>query len=81
MDPNQEYLTSTQAARVLGVSSPTTVKNWLEGGRFPGALRTPGGHWRFPLSEVLAVRDAMARRQHGDLTPPEVDDDSERPLL
>lgn len=35
-------LTSKQAATLLGVSSANTVKNWLEGGWFPGAFQTAG---------------------------------------
>lgn len=74
-------LTSKQAAALLGVSSPNTVKNWLEGGCFPDAWRTAGGHWRFPRATVLALRERMealrARNAAGDLTPPEVDEDFE----
>lgn len=81
----QELLTSTKAAQLLGVSSPNTVKNWLEAGYFPGAFRTAGGHWRFPLSEVLAMKQAMEDREQrnakGDLTPNDVDDDAEAPVL
>ncbi len=44
-------------ARLLGVSSPTTIHNWLEKGYFPGAIRTVGGQRRFPLADVLAVKD------------------------
>ena len=51
-----EALTTGQAAELLGVSSPNTVKNWLKGGSFPGAFQTPGGHWRFPRDEVEAIR-------------------------
>jgi excisionase family DNA binding protein len=80
-----ELLTSGEVARLLGVSSPNTVKNWLEGGHFPGAFRTQGGHWRFPRAEVLEVarrRDELAQRnQHGELTLPEEQDDGEPPLL
>ncbi len=80
-----QTVTSKQAANLLGVSSANTVKNWLEGGWFPGAFRTPGGHWRFLRSEVLAargrmeeLRDKNARR---DLAPPDAADDDELPLL
>lgn len=74
-------LTSRQAAALLGVSSPNTVKNWLEGGCFPDAWRTAGGHWRFPRATVLALRERMdalrTRNAAGDLTPPEIEDDFE----
>jgi len=73
-----EPLTSGQAAALLGVSSPNTVKNWLEAGHFPGAFKTAGGHWRFLRSEVEAVKERMdalrEKNRRGDLTPPDEDD-------
>ena len=77
-------VTTTQAARLLGVASPNTVKNWLAGGHFPGARRTPGGHWRFSRLEVEAVKLRMAelraRNRRGDLAPPDIDDEAEVPV-
>ena len=78
-------LTSKQAATLLGVSSANTVKNWLEGGWFPGAFQTAGGHWRFPLEDVEAVRSRLEglrdRNSRRDLTPVDCDDEStELPL-
>ena len=77
-------LTSKQAATLLGVSSANTVKNWLEGGWFPGAFQTAGGHWRFPLEEVEAVRARLEglrdRNSRRDLTPVDCDDASAQPL-
>lgn len=73
-------LTSKQAATLLGVSSVNTVKNWLEGGWFPGAFQTAGGHWRFPLEDVEAVRSRLEslrdRNIRRDLTPVDCDDES-----
>ncbi len=78
-------LTSTEAAALLGVSSPNTVKNWLKGGHFPGAYKTKGGHWRFPKAGVLATRTAMEelqrRNRESDLAPSDADDDEPIPLL
>lgn len=78
-------LTSGQAAAVLGVASPNTVKNWLESGRFPGAYQTAGGHWRFPADEVEAAKarmEALAERnRRGDLAPPDLDDAEDGPPL
>lgn len=78
-------LTSKQAATLLGVSSANTVKNWLEGGWFPGALQTAGGHWRFPLADVEAVRSSLEslrdRNNRRDLTPVDGDDESAEPPL
>ena len=80
-----DTLTSTQAAALLGVASANTVKNWLEGGYFPGAFQTPGGHWRFPRDEVEAVKmrmeDLRNRNRHGDLMPVGGDEDSVHPPL
>lgn len=80
-----QVLTSVQAAEVLGVSSPNTVKNWMENGMFPGAYKTRGGHWRFPRSEVERVREQMTKLQEknakGDLSPPDIEDPQEPPLL
>lgn len=76
-------LTSKQAAGILGVSSPNTIKNWLCSGKFPGAYQTNGGHWRFPESSVHEMKsqldDTLERSKRGDLTPPEIDEDP--PLL
>jgi excisionase family DNA binding protein len=78
-------LTSREAAEVLGVSSPNTVKNWLNGGYFPGAYKTPGGHWRFPRAEVLATKAAMdelrRRNRDGDFTPSDSEGEEPLPLL
>ena len=78
-------LTSSQAAALLGVASANTVKNWLEGGYFPGAYKTPGGHWRFPRAEVEAVKarlDSLRDRNRlGDLAPSDLEDDGSPPLL
>jgi excisionase family DNA binding protein len=78
-------LSSTQAASLLGVASANTVKNWLEGGHFPGAFQTPGGHWRFPREDVEAVKMRMeGLRDHnrrGDLIPVDEDVDSIHPPL
>jgi len=77
--------TSTQAGALLGVASANTVKNWLEGGYFPGAFQTPGGHWRFPRDEVEAVKmrmeDLRNRNRHGDLMPVGGVEDSVHPPL
>lgn len=64
-----EYLTTPQVAELLGVSSPNTIKNWLKGGSFPGAYKTQGGHWRFPLKEVLAVQARVRASQQRNTTP------------
>jgi excisionase family DNA binding protein len=79
----REALTSSQAAALLGVSSANTVKNWLEGGNFPGAFKTAGGHWRFYRDEVEAAKSRMdelrEKNRRGDLTPPDGGDEDDLP--
>lgn len=65
---NPEPMTTTEVARELGVSSPTTIKNWFEGGLFPGAYQTAGGHWRFSRDEVLRVRREMQQTRERNRT-------------
>jgi excisionase family DNA binding protein len=68
-------------AKMLGVSSPTTIHNWLEQGVFPGVDRTPGGHRRFNLADVMAVRARMektkAENEAGIIEIPEYGDDED----
>lgn len=68
-----EWVTTGEAARLLGVSSRNTVKNWLEGGHFPGATRTEGGHWRFLRAEVEAVSRSMAAMKRGPVAVGDLD--------
>lgn len=78
-----EAMTTPEVAALFGVSSANTIKNWINGGWFPGAFKTAGGHWRFPRAEVYASLDRLkqlrAKSEHGDLMPP--DSDEEPPLL
>ena len=55
-----KILTSMQAAKILGITSTATIENWLHGGYFPGASRIKEDQWSFKLSEVLAVKEALA---------------------
>lgn len=55
-----EDLTTEQSAAVLGVSRPTVVR-LVEAGKLPA--RMVGTHRRLALSEVLAYRDASAKRR------------------
>ncbi len=52
-----EYLTTTQAARLLGVS-PRTVSRWADEGRI-AYLVTLGGHRRIARSVVEQTRALM----------------------
>lgn len=54
----EELVSSSEAARLLGVSQPTLNRAVREGRVRPAAV-TPGGHRRFATSELLeAVRAA-----------------------
>ncbi|MEZ5359765.1 MAG: helix-turn-helix domain-containing protein [Candidatus Zixiibacteriota bacterium] len=59
-------MTTSEAARILSVSSDTVLK-WVRAGKIE-AYRTPGGHARIPINavnELLADRSKMARRASG----------------
>jgi excisionase family DNA binding protein len=53
------YLTRSDVARLLGVS-PNTVTRWAREGRLPCQV-TLGGHHRFDLSVIEALRDSLSR--------------------
>lgn len=62
-DPGDELLTRARVARLFGVS-PSTVTRWARRGLLR-AVRTPGGHYRFPAREA---RIAAERATDDDLT-------------
>ncbi|HEB58012.1 MAG TPA: response regulator [Gammaproteobacteria bacterium] len=77
-DREEQCVTSTQAARQLGVSL-RTVQLWVENGTLR-AWKTAGGHRRIPQSsieEVLRQRESQLnnRRRRGPATVLLVDDD------
>jgi hypothetical protein len=55
---HRDFMRVGDAQAVLGAKSPTTIKKWIELGRFPGAHQGEGGHWLLPVSEVYELRDA-----------------------
>jgi excisionase family DNA binding protein len=57
------YLSRSEVARLFGVSV-SSVTRWARTGLIK-AVRTPGGHYRFPAEET---RRAAARSAAGDLT-------------
>ena len=59
-EPEDSYLTPSQAARILHVS-PKTVDRWADQGRVPCVV-TLGGHRRFSRAAILAVAEQMAAR-------------------
>ncbi len=56
-DGHEDYLTSTEAGRLLGVS-PKTIVRWANDGRI-SCLVTFGGHRRFARSVVEETRASM----------------------
>lgn len=60
-DQDDEWLTLSQAARLLDVH-PTTLRRWANNGDIP-TLVTPGGHRRFALSDLARfTRERSALR-------------------
>ncbi len=57
------YLTRAEVSRLFGVSA-STVTRWARLGLLK-AVRTPGGHYRFPAEET---RRAFARAGSGEPT-------------
>lgn len=58
---NKDYLTTTQAAKLLSVS-PDTVLKWVKAGKVK-SYRTLGGHFRIPREELnLPASDSSASR-------------------
>ncbi len=57
MEPETDYLTTGQAARLLGVS-PKTVNRWAHEGRIP-CIVTLGGHLRVSASLVRDLIEQM----------------------
>ena len=52
MEPNAT-ISTVQAAEVIGVSDQT-VRNWIDRGAIPGALRF-GRNWRVPASAAAKI--------------------------
>ncbi len=69
---NKEFLTTSQAAKILSVS-PDTVLKWVKAGKIK-SNRTFGGHFRIPASEVKlfngSVSDDLDNVNNGHLAVP-----------
>ena len=61
-------LTLAAACDALGVSA-STLRRWVESGRI-SALRTPGGHRRFPTSEIRRLSNRPGSAPVAPMTPP-----------
>jgi hypothetical protein len=73
-----DLLDTQAAASYLGITGPGTIRNWLEGGSFPGAFQS-GGQWFFPAVELNKVKHRMdeiqTKNKNRDLQPPDPSDD------
>lgn len=56
--PAAQSLKVQEAARRLNVS-PSTLRAWEHRFGFPAPERSPGGHRRYRLGEIVALRDAL----------------------
>ena len=67
---NEEWLSTVEAAKILGVTSPT-LRNWVHGGRPVTGLRRKkrnelkakviGGHLKFEAASVHALAKKVSR--------------------
>ncbi len=67
---DKKYLTTTQAAKLLSVSSDTVLK-WVRAGKL-ASYRTPGGHCRIPSNAVDGLLPENTVGQQQMLPSPEV---------
>lgn len=58
----KDYLTTTEFARLCGVSRFTII-NWTNKGKIR-AIKTIGGQYRIPVSEAISFFEAMHREAH-----------------
>lgn len=63
-DEREELITSRELAAVFGCHQ-STVSQWVKRGRIR-AIRTPGGNYRFLLSQVLADLSGPREGKSGD---------------
>lgn len=79
LEHEETPLTVEQAAEHLGISSRDTIRNWLQGGFFPGAEQAEDGSWRYWHIDIDSVRARMDelhdKNARGDLAPGNLDRD------
>lgn len=78
---NEGYYRAGEVARKMGVSTQT-IKRHCEEGRFPGAKKTPGGHWRIPKTlfrttdeQDIEAEEILRRLDEKNRLGGEVDDE------
>ncbi|MFD1362846.1 helix-turn-helix domain-containing protein [Lentibacillus salinarum] len=55
-ESNHPYYTTSEAAHKLGLSDQT-VRRMCESGKFNGAYRSEGGHWRIPEDNFITTKE------------------------
>lgn len=55
-----DFYSLGQVAKVFGVT-PITIRRWERAGKFPLALRLPGGHRRWRKEAVEAILNQQMR--------------------
>lgn len=65
---NETSLPTREVSALLGVTE-TTIKRWADDGKIP-CVRTPGGHRKFFLSDVVAFAESHGLRLAGVQPPP-----------
>jgi excisionase family DNA binding protein len=61
--PGRALLTTSQAARHLGVSI-STIRRWSDDGHLDG-YRTPGGQRRFTVEQLDGFLESLSRGRRG----------------
>lgn len=73
---SEEILTSKEVATILEITSPITIRNWIEGGHFPGSFPSGDGRHFYPLSFVKEVKRWMKElRNKNTRREVEIEDD------
>jgi hypothetical protein len=74
--PEENYVGTEQARKLLGVRSINTVKRWIELGILAGRWDERSGRWQIPLAEVLrlrAMQQSLAEAGGDDLSADELE--------
>jgi len=78
MSENEEMLSTSQVARMCGVTSET-VRHWIRQGRFPGSWRGLGvtSPYHIPRSEVETFIAQKLQQRGSEDFKPTIEDDKE----
>jgi len=61
----ERYLTTTQAAKALGLAS-STLRRWAQNGHVQPAFTTVGNRYRWDLEDLRRQLDEIKARGHED---------------